>query len=140
MNSRINTAELVANSEEVSAEGWPQTLITELEELLVDAKLQEWRFFLPSLDLAKRILQLNEKLGEAYFEREYEQLPASREGLTSQLHEETEAPGWLRSAFVRVSNIVFQHNDDAESNSQVTLSDSETLSLFQKFISERIYN
>jgi hypothetical protein len=140
MDRQIDTEELVADRGEISVQQWPQDVITVLEELLVDEQLQEWQFFLPSPDLAKRILHLNEKLGGEYFEREYEQLHTSEEGVPLQLSEGAEKPGWLRDLFIRVSNIVFQHNEDAESTDRAGLSDQEALSLFQKFISERIYN
>ena len=108
-----------------------------IDESVIGQYLYQWRFFSPSVDLTKRIWQLNDRLGTDYFDNELKKL-TEHEPEMPELSEATEDPNWLKRILARVSEIVF--HEDERSGGDSNLSDDEFTALLQKVISERIYN
>lgn len=104
---------------------------------LFDSQLLRWKFFLPSVELTKRIWQLNDALGTEYFEREFQRLTKDEPEVPELAQEVTEDPNWLQRIVSKVSEIVFHKDEDTDSQK---LSDEEFVAVLQKVISERIYN
>lgn len=102
-------------------------------ELAADELLEEFKFFAPSLDLAREILRLNDELGDAYFNGEYEEI-AAREGIARHAKEPIKYGIWFRWLFRKVSGIV--SHDGAKSARGRIKSEDEAV----PFISERIFN
>jgi len=111
---------------------------TTVADQLIDPQLLKWRFFSPSLDLTKRIWQLNDALGSEYFEKEFERLTRDEPDVPELAEEVTEDPNWLKRILSRVSEIIF--HEDEEAGNETKLSDEEYIVLLKKIISERIYN
>lgn len=111
---------------------------TAVADELLAPQLLKWRFFSPSVDLTKRIWQLNDALGTEYFEKEFERLTKHEPDVPELAEEVTEDPNWLRRILTRVSEIVFHEDEDSRNDSK--LSDAEFTVLLQKIISERVYN
>lgn len=99
--------------------------------------LEEWKFFAPSTDLTRAILQLNDELGGEYFDREYEKL-AAVEGDITAFEEPIKDGNWFRWLFQQVSEILFHRGEERAERS--VQSEEEAVSFFQAFISERVFN
>lgn len=104
----------------------------------VDTLLSRWKFFLPPVSLVDRILEMNDRLGDDYFERLFETTSAREQTDLSSEEEPIQSGLWYRWLFRQLSEVLFHRGETKESNS--SLSQEESASLFQKFISERIYN
>lgn len=105
----------------------------------VDDFLSKIKFFPPRIETAARILQLNQRLSDDYVERELESLPEGDSDLArDERSEGGTVGGWLKTVMDRVSVVVF-HEDDPGSEEDA-LTEGEVFSLFQKTLSETIYN
>jgi hypothetical protein len=110
------------------------------EEPIVEDFISKFMFFPPRIETAAKILRLNEALSDNRIEKQLDALPeddlnpppegAEREVVVS--------GSWLSAIVERVSSILF-HGDEPDSE-QAALSEAEMVSLFQKTLSERIYN
>lgn len=109
----------------------------EAGDIAADEFLEDLKFFAPSLDLARKILRLNDELGEAYFSREYEEL-AAREGVLSDSREPIKYGIWFRWLFRKVSGIL-SHGEERHARRRIK-SEEESASLLRPFISERVFN
>lgn len=108
---------------------------------VVDALLEEWKFFIPEPPLTRRILALREQLGDSYFEQEYESFKAKASDSESHddLQDASSLPeqnsgrkGFLQNVFDQVSTIFGFARDEG--------SREESVALYQSFISETIYD
>lgn len=121
-----------------------QTIESKGEKGTVDNLIKKWKFFLPKIDSVQRILSLNERIGDEYFQKEYKNL-LRKEGDFSesekdvQFEENLKNPSWHKMLFDRISQIMF-HYESEEGQRHSAMSDEEFLSFSRKHISERIYN
>ena len=107
-----------------------------VEKDIVEEVFTTWRFFIPSPGLTRDLLRLNDDLGEAYFEGEYEKLVAgdargSSEGPVKDIN-------WFKGLYRRVSGILFHREGEAAESGEK--SEEEETSFFQSFIAERVFN
>lgn len=113
------------------------------DEDVIDALVDEWKFFRPTVNLVKQILQLREELGDSYLKKEYESLKAQTAGaesnedveITSVLVEQAEKKSSLRLIFSQMSSILGLGGQRGSNHS-----DEESVALQQNLISEKIYN
>ena len=108
---------------------------------LVDALIEEWKFFIPEAPLVSRILTLREELGDNYFEHEYKSFEAQASKLEShadlqeasaQLEKGSPRKGVLQHLFDQVAQVFGFANDESPG--------TESVALYQSFISETIYD
>jgi hypothetical protein len=115
----------------------PATWPSAQNVLSVDTLLARWRFFLPSDELVGRILEMNDKLGSDYFEKLVETTSARENTDLSSEEEPIQSVLWYRWLFYQLSEVLFHRSD---TDKRTSLSDEESGRLFQRFLSERIYN
>jgi hypothetical protein len=101
----------------------------------VEDFLTKIRFFPVSSEIASRILRLNYELGDCRFEAELGRLSSNDVIVNEQMIEINET--WLHTMIDRVSSILF-HGENTPT--QIDLSTKELVSLFQKTVSEKIYD
>lgn len=110
------------------------------KENTVGNLIANWKFFSPKMAIVKKILTLNEKIGDEYFQSKYKDL-LEKEGnvynheVVSKFEENLKNLSWHNRLYSQISKILF-HDDNRKSG----MSDEEFLSFSQKYISERIYN
>lgn len=109
------------------------------EESIVDDFISKFMFFPPRVETAARILRLNEALSDSHIENDLAALPPAELDVPEGERQETiESGSWLSAIRERVSAILF-HEDEPDTE-QDALTGEEVVSLFQKTLSERIYN
>lgn len=109
--------------------------ISQSENEGVEDFLTKIRFFPVPYEIASRILKLNHELGDCRFEAELNRLSSNEVIVNEQMIEINET--WLDTVIDRVSSILFHGEKTPE---QIDLSSKELVSLFQKTVSEKIYD
>lgn len=118
------------------------SLETETEpDHLVDALIEEWKFFTPKEPVVRRILALREELGDSYLEQEYQSFEKQASDLESNadlqeasalLEKNSPRKGLFQQLFDQVSTIFgFAGEEDSR---------NESVALYQSFVSETIYD
>jgi len=102
---------------------------------LANELLYRWKFFLPSRDLVRDVLRLNDKLGSAYFDAEFDALARAEGGGPSE--EPVKDVNWFRWLFRQTSDAISHGEGDGERRGK---SEEDELSFFRASISERIFN
>jgi len=108
------------------------------EDEAVDHFLARIQFFRTPYEIAEKILSLNQELGEDLIETQLAAL--AKEESDAKMIEVSEneiSENWLQTIINRVSGILFAEDEPSE---QVTLSQDELVVLFQKTVSEKIYD
>ena len=108
-----------------------------LEDAVISDLIARWKFFAPSPDLAREVLRLNDELGGAYFDGEYDKLAADA-GTFPVPEEPIKDENFLRSLLRGVSDILLHGSEDAGQRREQ--SEEEVTSFFQAFISEKVFN
>lgn len=126
------------NSREMLEISYDRKSVQLFEGIFIEDLIKTWKFYEPPIPLVAEILRLNEELGDEHMNREYEQL-SKTEGSYPELDEEAVADkSWLMRLFNQVSEIIFHDREDRRNRPRA--SEDESLSFFQKFVAERIYN
>lgn len=103
---------------------------------VIEEFAQQWRFFAPSAAVAKEVLLLNDELGTEYFNKEYEKLVRA-ERIQVADEEIIQEGNWFRWLFQEVSALISHRGRKTAQRHERAGQDIE---LFQKFVSERIFN
>lgn len=109
-----------------------------VEDDYVNGLFEELKFFAPSPDLAQDILRLNDELGKAYFDNEYEEIATNAEPAPVPEVEPIKDENSFREFFKNVANILL-HNDEEDSQ-RPEQSEEAIIAFFQAFIAERVFN
>lgn len=110
------------------------------EDEAVEQFLTRIRFFPTPHEIAQKILLLNQELGDELIESQLAELTAREESSDEKLIEVSEnevSDNWLHTIINRVSSILF---NEEESSEQMNASQEEVVVLFQKTVSEKIYD
>lgn len=108
------------------------------EDEAVEHFLTRTQFFRTPHDIAEKILLLNQELGEELIESQLAVLASEESDATMIEVSENEISGnWLQTIINRVSGILFHEEEPSD---EMNLSQDETVVLFQKTVSEKIYD
>ena len=148
--------------EEVETVEETEELVEEqsVEEAVVEGLLAGWKFFAPKHELTRELLLLNDELGDAYFEEEYDRLPVegvpkgrnrrgsralgrgleklARSGGGGDEEEPIEDGNWFRWLYQQASGILFHGDEGAARRREQT--DDESVEFFRAYVSERVFN
>lgn len=94
-----------------------------------------WEFFVPSPNLARDTLRLNDELGDAYFDAEYAAADAGEGDHPSK--GPLKDVDWIRWLFGQASSVLSHGEEETVRRWE---SEEEMLSFFRASISERIFN
>lgn len=108
----------------------------------IDKLISGWEFYLPDHKLAERILKLNDQIGDEYFRERYwnlqnnndEDLDLKNVERDQEINENFNNPVWHKDIFNQIKSILF-HDEESPDYSH-----KEDVTLFRKYISERMYN
>jgi len=95
------------------------------------------RFFPTPHRIAEKILSLNHQLGEELVESQLAALPGEESDLKIEVSENEINENWFEAIINRVSSILFHEEEPSEERK---LSQDELVILFQKTVSEKIYD
>lgn len=104
----------------------------------VENFLTRVQFFRTPYDIAQKILLLNQELGENLIESQLATLAKEEpDAKMIEVSENEISENWLQTIISRVSSILFQEDEASEQRSP---SEDELVFLFQKTVSEKIYD